>query len=1023
MMAAIALGVVLGASQSILPLDPSLYISQYAHTAWRVRDGFSQGNIYAIAQTPDGYLWLASELGLVRFDGVRFTRWHPPAGRQLPTPYINSLLVSRDGTLWIGTMAGLASWDGTELTSYPGLGSSFIASLFEDHEGTLWVGTFGTLDQEPGSLLCAIRVGKERCDRHNGVFGRAIWGFYEDSAGNLWGAAESGLWRLRPGSPKRYPTSTELIGLSRADDGHLLIAVHEGGLMQLSGDKLESFPVRGGNHSARLLRNRDVDSNRILRDRDGGLWIGTVERGLIHIHNGQTDVFTKADGLSGNVILAMFEDREGDIWVASTGGLDRFRELPVSTVSERQGLSSDASYSVLSGTDGSIWVGAHEGLTRLVNGKATVFGKAEGLPNDMPESLFEDGRGRIWVATRSGLAYFQNGRFVAVLGVPGEEIHFLTGDKDGSLWLAGHQNFLHVLNGRIVERIAWSRFGHPPSASGVLYDPEGGGFWLGFWRGGGLVYFKDGRVQSSYGTGDGLGKGETAHLRFDRDGAVWVATQQGGLSRFKDGHFITLTTRNGLPCDVIHWSIEDNEHSLWLYTSCGLVRIARTELDAWIADPRHKVETTVWDAADGVRLRSVAASPYSPRIARASDGKLWYVTGEGVQVIDPHHLAFNKLRPSVQIEKVVADDKSYWENLPGAAVPNVILPARTHDLQIFYTALSLVAPEKVHFKYRLEGQDEFWREVVNDRDVQYSNLGPGTYRFRVIASNNSGVWNEVGDSLQFSVAPAYYQTNWFRALCAIVVLALAWLIYQMRLRQLRREFALTLEARVAERTSIARELHDTLLQSFHGLMLRFQIVSELLPNCPVEAKEQLGKAMDRAAQAITEGRDAVQGLRTSTVQTNDLAQSINTLGEELAGGPGNHGVPAFRVTIEGESRDLHPILRDEVYRIAAEALRNAFRHAAATHIEVEIRYDHQQFRLRVRDDGKGMDPSVLSRQSPEGHYGLPGMRERASLIGGTLEVWSEIGAGTEVELSVPAARAYGTVQKGSRPTQNLAGKA
>ena len=343
-------------------------------------------------------------------------------------------------------------------------------------------------------------------------------------------------------------------------------------------------------------------------------------------------------------------------------------------------------------------------------------------------------------------------------------------------------------------------------------------------------------------------------------------------------------------------------------------------------------------------------------------------------------------------------------------------------MEIDYTALSFTAPEKMQFRVKLEGQDNDWRVPVNSRHTHYTNLSPGPYRFRVIASNNSGVWNEQGDSLEFSIAPAYYQTNWFRVLCALVVLTLVWVIYQARVRQLRHDFALTLEARVGERTSIARDLHDTLLQSFHGLMLRFQIVSQLLPDRPVEAKTELERAIDRAAQAITEGRDAVQGLRASTVQTNDLARAINTLGEELATDPGNHGSATFRVTVEGEPRELHPILRDEIYRVAGEALRNAFHHSAARQIEVEIRYDHEQFRLRVRDDGKGIDPAVLSRQETEGHYGLPGMRERAMLIGGKLTVWSEISAGTEVELRIAAGTIYAATEKRSWLSELLAKK-
>jgi signal transduction histidine kinase len=284
------------------------------------------------------------------------------------------------------------------------------------------------------------------------------------------------------------------------------------------------------------------------------------------------------------------------------------------------------------------------------------------------------------------------------------------------------------------------------------------------------------------------------------------------------------------------------------------------------------------------------------------------------------------------------------------------------------------------------------------------------------------VWNEDGTSLTIVITPPWWSTNWFRVLCVIIALTLLWAAYQWRLRHLHHQFEMTLDARVGERTTIARELHDTLLQSFHGLLLRFQIVSELLPERPEEAKEHLDTAIDRAAKAITEGRDAVQGLRASTVETNDLARAVNSLGEELATDPANHSTSAFRVTVEGESRDLHPILRDEIYRVAAEALRNAFRHANAKQVEVEIRYDDHQFRLRVRDDGKGMAPDVLAAQERAGHYGLPGMRERAKLMGGNLTLWSEVDSGTEVELTVPAAVVYAGKGRHSWLPRLLAGK-
>ena len=985
-----------------LALNPSIDISQYAHTAWTVRDGFALGNIYAIAQTPDGYLWLGGEFGLSRFDGIRATPWQPPTGQQLPEKNINALLVTRDGTLWIGTFSGLATWSRGQLTWRPELGRQFVSSLFEDNEGTVWAGTL----EDPSGRLCAIRNRGTQCYGQDGSFGRAVWAMHEDSSGTLWAAAQSGLWRIKPGPPRRYPTSSELIGVSTADDGQLLIAIHSAGLLRLIDDKLESYAIRSAINSTVFLRDRDVDSNRLLRDRDGGLWVGTVERGLIHVHNGRTDIFKKSDGLSGDVILSLFEDREGNLWVASTGGLDRFTELPVSTVSVKQGLASDAAHAVLTAADGSIWIGSHEGLTRWKDGQATTFGRANGLPDDSPESLFQGDGGRIWVSTRHGLAYFKEGRFVASNTFPGGEVHFITGDKHGNLWLSEHHKFVHLRDGRLLDQIPWSELGRPQSAEVMLSDGEQGGLWIGFWVGGGLWYFKDRQLRSSYTAADGLGEGAIGDLQLDPDGTLWASTQGGGLSRVKDGRITTLTSRNGLPCNMVHWSMEDDDRSFWLYTTCGLVRIARTELDAWIADPTRRIETTVWDAADGVRLRSSAASAYGPRVAKSTDGKLWFVTGEGVQVVDPHHLAFNKIPPPVRIEQIIADDKTYWQNIATTAISNLRLPPRIHDLEIDYTALSLVAPEKMQFRVKLEGQDNDWRAPVNLRHAHYTNLPPRHYRFRVIASNNSGVWNEQGDSLEFSVAPAYYQTNWFRTLCLAAVLALLWALYQLRLRQMARHFNMRLEERVGERTRIARDLHDTLLQSFHGILLYLQSGIHLLPERPVEAKKTFEDAVDQAERAIIEGREAVQGLRASTVERNDLALAIKTLGGELAAADSGSHRPEFSVQMEGTPRNLHPILRDEVYRIAGEAMRNAYRHADAKRIEVEIRYDERQLRVRIRDDGKGVDPKLISDDEREGHFGLRGMRERAKLIGGKLTVWSELDSGTEVELNIPASRAY-----------------
>ena len=996
---AIMLGVLVAGCGCGFALNPALDISQYMHNAWTVRDGFSVGTIFAMAQTPDGYLWLGAEFGLFRFDGIHSVPWQPPAGQHLPSaPY--SLLVTRDGTLWIGTFAGLLSWNGGKLIRYPELGTQFVTSLLEDREGTVWAGTL-----EDSGLLCAIRSGRAQCYGQDGAFGTFVWSLGEDSSGTLWAGAESGLWRWKPGPPKRYATAGMRIDdLGKAEDGRLLIGMRGAGLRQLVGNKVEAHPIRSAINPNALMPDRDVNSNKLLRDRDGGLWIGTHDRGLIHVYHGRTDVFRKSDGLSGDIIAGLFEDREGNIWVSTSGGLDRFRELPVTTISAKQGLSSDFTSSVIAAKDGSVWVATHDGLTKWQSGQITIFRKTSGLPDDVAQSLFQDDHGRVWVFTDHGLAYFKDGRFLAVNGVASKEVYSITGDKAGNLWLSGNRGLSHLLEGRLVEHFPWSVLGRRQQAKVILSDQ--GGVWLSFWTDGGVLYFKDGKVRASYTTADGLGKGHVPSLRLDRDGAVWAGTEEGGLSRIQDGRIATLTSKNGLPCDTIHWTIEDDDRSLWLYTACGLVRIARTELDAWIADPKRRIKTAVWDAADGLSLHAASPAYYGPPVAKSTAGKLWFVPGEGVQVVDPRHLAVNKLPPPVRIEQLKADGKPYQLK------QGMHLPANVRDVWIDYTALSLAAPEKVHFKYMLEGQDLDWKEVINDRQAQYSNLHPREYRFRVVASNNSGAWNETGDTLEFSIEPRFYQTAWFGGACAAAFLALLWGLHRLRLHQLAREFNARIEERDEERTRIARELHDTLLQSVQGLMFSFQAARNLLPERTDEATRTLDQAIREGDEAIAEGRDAIQGLRADPALESNLEDLLRAAGKELARSSRAEGEPpAFQVTLEGGRQPLSPLLQDEVYGIAREILRNAFHHAHASRIEVEIAYDSQFFRLRIRDNGKGIDRNVVEAGSRQGHWGLPGVRERAKRIGAQLKLWSEPGAGTEAELTVPARIAYQTVHR------------
>jgi ligand-binding sensor domain-containing protein/signal transduction histidine kinase len=964
-------------------LDPSLDISQYAHTVWKIRDGFTKGSIYAIAQTPDGYLWLGTEFGLQRFDGVRVIPWQPPPDQQLPSSFITSLIVARDGALWIGTFKGLASWKGGKLSHYVELAGQTVSGLLEDHEGSVWVSILGI----PSGRLCAIHKGSVQCYGGDGKLGQGPFGLYEDSKGNLWAGVPYGLWRWKPGPPRFYPVSDlrdGIQGFSEGDDGALLIGTRSG-IRRLVDGKIEAYPLPGAVPK--------FDARKLLRDRDGSLWIGTHDAGVLHVHQGRIDVFAQTKNLSGDDILAIFEDREGNIWIATTNGLDRFRDFAISTFSVNQGLSNAIVASVLADKDGGIWVGTYSGLNRWSKGQITIpltgsvkrDGKLSGL---MADSLFQDGRGRLWVSTRRGFGYLENNQFVSVTGIPGGPVHGIGEDASGNLWIANQDHGLFRLSPRSqAQRIPWSELEHEDYAWSLAADPSGDGVWLGFYQGG-IINFRDGHVRASYTATDGLGEGPVNGFRFDPGGTVWVATE-GGLSRLKAGHIVTLTTKSGLPCDSVHWVMEDNDHWFWLYMACGLVRIADSDVDAWAAaadkdkDTKWMIQTTVFDNSEGVRGHATATG-YVPHVTKSSDGRLWFATIDGISVVDPRHLPFNNVPPPVRIEQVLADGKS--QDL----THEVRLPAHVRDVAINYTALSLVAPEKIHFRYKLEGQDLNWREVVNDRQVQYSNLSPKHYRFRLIASNNSGVWNEEGATLDFVIPPVWYQTNWFRALCFVAFLAFLWAIYQLRVQQLRRQFAI----RVIERTRIARELHDTVLQTIQGSML---VADDALVDLtdPVRTRRSLQRLSDWLKRATKEGRAAIHGLQTSTTERNDLAEALCRAVENCQ----SETPMEVHFVVTGDARDMHPIVRDEVYQIGCEAIRNAFVHSGGTRLDVGLNY-LRDLSVRVHDNGVGIDSTTIEK-GRSGHFGLQGMRERAARIGGKLIMVSSPHSGTDVTLLVP----------------------
>ena len=992
-------GLLLVDSPAAQGLNPELDVSQYAHKAWKVRDGFIQGAILAIAQTPDGYLWLGTEFGLYRFDGVRAVLWQPPRNQNLPSPHIYDLMVARDGSLWIGTGAGAASLKNGKLTHYSELDGQSISSFLEDREGTIW--SSGKKNLSVPNVCVIGRIGVH-CYGEDGSMGRggSIGRLHEDRKGNIWAVAMFGIWRWRPGPPEFYQLPfaiDDLHGVAEDDAGNLLIGL-DGGIRRFLGGNIQPFLLPG--------KIQPFTARTMLYDRDGGLWISAYHAGLVHIHQGRMDVFRQADGLSSDEAMALYEDREGNLWVATEDGLDRFREAAVATFSLKEGLSAGEVRSVLADRDGSVWIATPGGLDQWREGQITTYNKRDGMLNGLsPASLFQDSSGRLWLSTTREVGYLKDNRFVSVSSTFDGRLLDIVEDSAGDIWMADQRGgLLHLSGGRLVGRIPWASLGHNGFALSLAADPSLGGLWLGFW-GGGLSYFSDGKIRETLTAADGLGAGPVTNLQVEKDGTLWAATDSG-LSRLKNGHFATIDRRNGLPCDAIHWMIQDDEHSFWLDTRCGLLRLARSDIDAWTGAANSGrganliVHPTIFDNYDGVRVHELAYRPYNPPVTKSLDGRIWFTPLDGVSVVDPHHLPFNKVPPPVHIEQITANAKIYdpSHNLP--------LPPVARDLTIDYTALSFSVPEKVRFRYKLEGQDPDWKEVVNERQVRYTNLAPGYYTFRVIACNNDGVWNATGDSLRFSIAPAYYQTAWFRLCCVAALLLLLCGGYLFRVRQLEAQFTAGLEARVDERTRMARDLHDTLLQSFSALLPHLQTVSNVLPSQPDEAKRRVDRAIEQATNAVIEGRDTVHALRSSGSAAIDLDRAISNFAREFLSGAASEPVPEIHVQVEGTPVPLNPIVRDEVYRITTEAVRNAIRHANARRIEVEIRYDEQHLRLRIGDNGTGIDPAILNRDQKAGHWGLRGMRERAKLVGGTLEVWSQPNVGTEIELSIPAASVY-----------------
>jgi signal transduction histidine kinase len=747
-------------------------------------------------------------------------------------------------------------------------------------------------------------------------------------------------------------------------------------------------------------------------DRTGSVWIVLEEPVVMRLPaSGRPlpDALAKASPRNSETynlnpsFTAKLVDREGNIWFGGAKGLDRFFYSPLRKQALPKSAAERAFFSVTLDDDGVVWITAGNFTDTTLTSWPVIesrMGEVKSFratPGSLTGFGYRASDKTLWFGGQSGLWHLVKGnlRRVNLPKAMIDKAHFLqtiTQDRLGGMWVSfGREGLYRLADG------VWTAYGGredlPKTMVLIEFTDSLGRVWFGCTKN--TLAVLDGDRVRVIGPKDGLGVGNVTAI-YGRGSEIWIGGEFG-LQRFDHGRFYTIHATNQELLRGISGIVETGNEDLWLNGLGGIFHLRRSEISEALNNPDYQVKGEHFGRREGLLGVAPQFRPLNTAI-EGTDGRLWFTTSGGVEWLDPGQSENKAPAPPITIQSVSADDKNY----PLGSV--LKFPAHTSSVQINYAAVSLSDPEAIHFRYKLQETDQDWHEVGTASPVSYRNLAPGSYHFIVNATDTNGVWSDAIATTEFNILPAFYQTGWFITLCAVSTMVLLFLLYMLRVRQLARQYDIRMEERLGERTRIARELHDTLLQSFQRLLLKFQGVSYELLDRP-EVHKKLDTLIDQGQQAVTEGRDAVQGLRSSAVVTNDLGRAIQKLGAELSA-QNDSNSPDFHVDVQGTPRDLAPIVRDDVYRIAGEAVRNALQHAQAGRIDVEIRYEQRQLWLRIRDNGKGIDTNVLESGARAGHYGLPGLQERTKLVGGKLTVSSKPESGTEIELTIPASVVY-----------------
>ncbi len=939
-------------SAAATALEPSTPLERYSRQTWAMENGLPQNTVQAIAQTRDGFLWLGTEAGLVRFDGAGFQLFDRTTHPGLPGNDIRCLFEASDGALWIGTSDGLARWkDGvvTAFTTKDGLPGSGILAVVEESAGALWASTNAGWAQLSGERFVS--------GAHQSANGSEVNQFAASLADGRKAFANESRVEIEHGSRspilsvgKELP-GTRIQAMMADRERNLWVGTNGGLARVLADGRVERFPVTDPLATASVLS--------LFEDREGNLWVGTETDGLHILRDQRFRVLGTRDGLSTDAITTVVDNAAGTLWVGtSESGLNAIAANgKVKTYTDRDGLLSDVILSLAAGPNGEIWVGTPDGLNRIAGGRVDAIGSANGLPDDFVRSMLADADGSLWIGTRHGLTHWKNAATAQSFANAASQMQTYT-----------------VSNGLGSDLV------------GAMARDAKGDLWVATLAG--LSRLHAGAIQN-FTTSNGLSSNVVTALLPRTDGTILIGTEGHGWDVW-DGHGFHPQMQNGLSKLTVRAILDDELGHLWFATQSG---IARCDCGAMsgagtMPDCSHWVE---FGTADGLRSSETATNSH-PSAWRSRDGRLWFATPRGLVEVDPAHFPVNQVAPPVAIERFTVDDHD--QPLHGADSRLRVAAGKVH-FEFDYAGLSFVAPQKVAYRYMLEGFDHGWTEAGTRRTAYYTNIPPGHYTFHVQAENNDGIWNTAGAAFSFDLEPHFYQTIWFYALLVAALAACLLLLIRFRVNRAEREF----KAVLGERSRIAREIHDTLAQGYVGISVQLEVLAELLRQRRVEdAQKHLNNARENVRTGLADARQSIWALRTQDSRETTLPVKLRRIAERAA----DNGLEAnFRLF--GAYRALSAEAEQEILRVAQEAIHNVKKHAAASQLTVQLEYLPNEVDLEVRDDGRGLTTNGRLDSGP-GHYGLMGMKERAAAIGGTLEVTGTPGDGTTVRLKTPAPR-------------------